>query len=106
MLINSTDTPTLGLTTFLAPSGGPKKYGEYPVCPAVAEGRIPQTRKAVQGNQEDARDSRYRPHEGFLDQVLGLQDEVLPIRDWQAVSALFVPDHPGGELSVIYQGLG
>ena len=53
-LTDSTDTPTLGLTTFLAPSGGPKKYGEYPIA-SFAEIRIPQTRQAVQGNQEDAR---------------------------------------------------
>jgi hypothetical protein len=53
-LTESTDTPTLGLTTFLAPSGGPKKYGKHPLV-TMAEIRIPQTRKAVQDNQEDAR---------------------------------------------------
>lgn len=102
-LTDSTDTPTLGLTTFLAPSGGPKKYGEYPIA-SFAEIRIPQTRQAVQVNQEDARNPRYRPHEGFLDQILGLQDQVLPIRDWKAVSTLFVRDYPGGQSIVLRLG--
>jgi hypothetical protein len=112
--ISSTDTPTLGFSSYLLPTAAATKYSKSRthrkhhdridmslemLANIVSRliPRLPHSRQSYQSHQEPVPSIGRETHERLLDQVLQLQDEVLQVRDWQGLSAIPVVYHSFGE---------